>query len=118
MSPDQFAFTEITNAAPGLHVVSRKSAVVAGIDDGAEVTVQVAKGEYSLNGGAFTQENGSVRNGDKVLVRVQAPELEGSKATATLDVGGVTADFTVRTGKPAYEFIEVVPENARGLEAD
>jgi len=91
--PDPFAFTPRTVAAHGLAVVS-DPITVSGISAAAPITI--IGGEYQINGGAFVTGPGTVNNTDQVAVRVQSP-FPGFSASATLDIGGVTALFTVTT---------------------
>ena len=91
--PDPFSFTPKTAQSSGTFVVS-DPITVSGIN--APAPISVSGGEYQVNGGAFTVAPGPVNNGDQVAVRVVSAQ-PGQSATATLDIGGVAAPFTVTT---------------------
>src|SRR5207302_2490045 len=60
----------------------------------ATAPISIVGGDYQINGGAFRSDLASVINGDQVSVRVLSPS-SGFSASATLDIGGVTASFMV-----------------------
>jgi VCBS repeat protein len=91
--PDAFAFPPKTVQAPGVAVVS-DAITVSGIS--APTSISIVGGDYQINGGAFRSDAASVINGDQVAVRVLSPQ-PGFSASATLNIGGVTAAFTVTT---------------------
>jgi hypothetical protein len=91
--PEPFSFAPRTVAAQGPPVVS-DPITVGGIS--AAAPISISGGEYQINGGAFVTGPGTVNNNDQVAVRVLSP-LPGFSASATLDIGGVTALFTVTT---------------------
>lgn len=100
ITPDPFGF------APRLHVpagalVESDYTAVTGIN--APSPVQVAGGEYSIDGGAWTSATGSISNYSRIRVRLTASSIAGQTASATLTVGGVSATFsatTFSTGDP------------------
>ena len=91
--PNAFAFPPKTVQAAGVLVVS-DPITVGGIS--AAAPISIAGGDYQINGGAFRSDLASVMNGDHVSVRVVSPS-PGLSASATLDIGGVTAAFMVTT---------------------
>src|SRR5690606_597773 len=46
----------------------------------------------------FTSTPGTIHDGQQIRVRVQSPVKAEQTATATLNIGGETASFTVTTG--------------------
>ena len=68
---------------------------VTGIDAAAPVSID--NGEYTIDNGEFSDQPGSIRNGQTIRVRVQSPVKAEQSATATLNIGGETATFTVTT---------------------
>src|SRR6185436_5206545 len=68
--PDPMAFAPARFATPGAQVAS-SSSTFYGIN--APISVTVAGGEYSINGGAYTSAPGFASNRDHVRVRGLAP---------------------------------------------
>lgn len=58
--------------------------------------IQILAGQYSINGGTYTDQPGVVKNGDKVRVQVVAG-ISDSSTQVTLTIGGVSHRFTVDT---------------------
>lgn len=61
------------------------------------VLVQISNGQYSLNGLPFTSDAGAARPGDTVQVRLTSANDYNLPVTATLIVGGVSANFAAST---------------------
>ena len=59
--------------------------------------VTVAGGTYSINGGPFTAAAGSITNNQTLVVNVLASAAFGATTSATVNVGGVAATFSVTT---------------------
>ncbi|NEW59709.1 hypothetical protein GSY74_00290, partial [Sulfurovum sp. bin170] len=95
MTPDSFSFTDKTSQARST-VVESNSVTVTGIDDG--ITISITGGEYRINGGAWTDVNGTIDNGDSVTVRLTSSSSYGTVSTATLTIGDTTESFSVKTG--------------------
>lgn len=55
---------------------------------------------YSLNGGTFTSEPGTITGGDVLLVRVAAPSTKDTEQTTTVTIGSASSVFSVRTAPP------------------
>src|SRR5437667_5671258 len=91
--PDAFAFPPKTVQEAGIYVVS-DAITVGGVS--APSPLSIVGGDYQINGGAFRSDAASVINGDQVSVRVLSPQ-PGFSASVTLNIGGVTAAFTVTT---------------------
>ncbi len=93
--PDPFVIPPVEGADQGDMVMSAPI-VVSGINS--PTMISIVGGMYSINGGAFTSADGTVVNGDEVVIKVQAADTAVTPVTATLTIGGVSADFTVTTG--------------------
>lgn len=93
-TPDAFSFAPQTNVALNT-VVTSNPITVTGINTGSPITI--TSGSYAINGGAYTSAAGTVNNGDTVTVRQTSSVNPGTATTATLNIGGVTAAFTVTT---------------------
>ena len=96
-TPDPFGFTAITGAGLGQAVTS-DSITVTGID--APATIAISGGEYSIDGGAFVSQAGQVQANQQVRVRLTAAADYDTTLTATLTIGGISADFQVTTQAP------------------
>ena len=96
-APDPFSFAARTGVTAGALLVSN-STTIYGIN--AAAPIGVTGGEYSVNGGAFTQAPGTVNNRDTVRVRTTSSSTPGGTTTATLTVGGVASSFVVATYAP------------------
>ena len=92
-TPDAFAFTAKTGVEPGTAVTS-DAITVSGIEAAASITVS-SGGSLVVDGSAFT--GATITNGQKVAVTVPASTSFNTKTTATVTIGGVSADFSVTT---------------------
>lgn len=111
-TPLPFSFQPQQDLAPGA-VAASNSVMVLGIN--APTAITVTGGEFSINGGDYTQMIGAtVNSGDLVRVRQTASALASTATTATLDIGGESADFTVTTAVPtvAINSVTIVEGNA------
>jgi hypothetical protein len=93
-TPNAFVFTDQTGA-PLDTVILSNTVTVSGIN--AAVNISINVGEYSINSGAFTSNEGTVRNGDTVTVRVTSPASFSASVHATVGIGGVSDEFSVTT---------------------
>lgn len=94
LTPDPFAFPAQTGVVPG-SVATSDPVTVSGIDN--PTTISVTGGTYAINAGAYTAAAGTVLPGDTVTVRLTAPATFATTATATMTIGGVSANFSVTT---------------------
>ncbi|TQV80005.1 PQQ-dependent sugar dehydrogenase [Aliikangiella coralliicola] len=92
--PDSFSFTPVSTASLST-LVESNSITVSGID--AATTISVSNGEYRIDSGSFTNSLGTINNGQSVVVRAESAASVGVAVTATLTIGGVSADFVVTT---------------------
>ncbi|WP_347332538.1 hypothetical protein [Marinimicrobium locisalis] len=92
--PQQFSFEAQSDVERGATVTSNTITVS---DINTDTSVSVSGGAYAVNGGRYTEAQGSVEDGDKVTVQLTAPESFSAEASATLTIGGVSDTFTVTT---------------------
>ena len=97
VTPNPFAFQAPSNAVKTNSMVTSSPATIVGIT--AAAAVSITGGEYSINGGAFTSQPGSVSNGQSIRVRLISPTKTLTEAVATLTVGGVSTPFRLFTGR-------------------
>ena len=69
------------------------SNIVAVSDVNLEVTTTILGGSYSVNGGPFTAEPGTVRSGDTVALRVVAASTPSETTCTTLTIGIGSGQF-------------------------
>lgn len=92
--PDAFAFTDQTGLE--LSTITESNTItVAGIN--IPVLVEIASGEYSKNGGAYTSLDGTAALGDTFKVRVTTSGSYLTGVDTTLTIGGVSDTFTATT---------------------
>ncbi len=94
-TPDPFTFGYSFDVPRNALVISN-SITVTGLDTSASISI--IGGSYSIDGGEFTTAAGTVNNGQSIRVRVLSGSQIWDTTTATLNIGGVTASFTARTG--------------------
>jgi hypothetical protein len=92
--PGEFSFATQTHLAPDTWIES-ESVTVSGIN--LPAPVGITGGEYSIDGRAYRSSPGTIRNKQRIQVRVRSSAESSGEATATLTVGGVSAGFLVRT---------------------
>jgi hypothetical protein len=94
VSPDPFSFPAVSGAPLGITLYSPLVAIT-GIN--AAVPISIVGGEYSVVGQPFTSAPGMVSPFYSVEVRMPTAGTLGTTTTATLTVGGVSADFSATT---------------------
>ena len=96
-TPNAFVFTSATNQDPGT-LVSSGAVTITGLEASAPVSVAGTGGtpQISLDGGLNWGVSGSVANNGTVAVRLTSGTF-GETRTATVTIGGVTANFNVTT---------------------
>jgi hypothetical protein len=94
LTPDPFTFTDQTGVALSVEVISN-SITVSGID--VPVSISIAGGEYSINGGGFTVSPGTVGNSDTVRAKIISSDAYGTTVDAIVTIGGATDTFSVTT---------------------
>jgi hypothetical protein len=96
-TPDAFAFTDVDDVPVSTQQTSN-AITVSGINTAAPISV--TDGEYSIDGGAFTAADGTVNDGQSVVVRHTSSATQGTAVNTVLDIGGVTDTFTSTTVPP------------------
>ena len=96
-TPNAFEFPAITGAALNT-LVNSATITVSGIAVPAAITI--VGGEYAINGGAFTDQPGTIEDGSTVRVRVQSADDHLIAVFAELTIGNISAEFKVTTLSP------------------
>jgi hypothetical protein len=89
--PDAFSFTDQFNV-PTASVRTSNAITVTGLDVATDISI--VDGTYSINGGAFTSDAGSVSPGDSVRVRHTSHADASTAVDTVLTIGGVSDTFT------------------------
>lgn len=92
--PDQFTFTDQIDVSWSRNITS-DTITVSGVNE--DVSISITGGTYSINGEDFTDENGTVTNGDKVTVRLSSASSSHTTTSATVTIGGLSDTFSVTT---------------------
>lgn len=110
-TPANFSFDATSGAE--LSSLSTSSAItVSGID--AATTISVANGEYAIDGGSYTSAAGTVSNGQTVQLQVTNSANYETTTTATLTIGGVSAEYSSTTkAMPSEHVLIDVNPNVR-----
>ncbi|MEP1741443.1 MAG: hypothetical protein ABJI60_00790 [Kangiellaceae bacterium] len=93
-TPDEFTFI----AKLGVDITTLTESneiVVEGIN--APTEISISNGEYSIDGGDFTQLDGTVTNQQTVVARLTSSESPATTDSAVLTIGGVSSTFEVTT---------------------
>lgn len=94
LTPDAFRLPEVLDVERGT-LVQSDAVTVSGIEGAAPIAV--SDGEYQVDGGPWSSVPGLVLNGAVVRVRLTSSTAYWTRSTATLTIGGVSADFSIRT---------------------
>ena len=94
MTPDQFTFTDQTDAALST-VITSNTITVTGITS--TTPISITGGTYSINGGPYTSADGTVNPEDTVTVQQTSSESYSTTTDATLTIGGISDTFSVTT---------------------
>ena len=92
-TPDQLSFVSVSSAIPGYSTVSN-AVFISGINTPVQATVTA--GLMRVNGGPW-RNYAYVTLGDRVELLVRNSQLSATTVTAVLQVGGITAPFSVTT---------------------
>lgn len=109
-TPEPFSFVDQDDQELDAEIQSNQVAV-SGINT--PVQISITGGEYSVNGGPYTSEPGTVSNGATVRVRVNSSANYATTVSATLTIGGVSDTFTVTT-RPATSPVTVRAKGGGG----
>ena len=93
-TPDVFAFDSRSDA-PLSALVQSNSITVSGINAATEAAI--SNGAYSIDGAAFGSGSRLVENGQQIVLRQTTSSSFSTTTTATLTIGGVSADFNATT---------------------
>ena len=93
-TPDTFTFANQAGVELSTELTS-ESITISGINTNAPVTISA--GEYSINGGEFTDAAGNVENGDEIEVRHTSAASNETATVTELTIGGVVGEFTTTT---------------------
>ncbi len=64
----------------------------------AAATVTVLGGKYSIDGGAFTNANGTINPGQKIKLQGRSATTENATSSVLLQIGATESTFTIKTG--------------------
>lgn len=92
--PDQFSFSSLDNQLFNVELISNEIPIT-GINVPTDLTV--SNGEYSINGGNWSNVPTTIVNGDIVRLRHTTANDYDLSTVTVLDIGGVTGNFTSTT---------------------
>jgi len=93
-TPNAFNFTDQVDIAVNT-VVTSNAISVSGINTASNISV--SGGLYAVNGGAFTNNNSTVNEGDSITVQLTSSANEATLSNVTLTIGGVSDTFSILT---------------------
>ena len=94
ITPAAFSFTDVTDA-PLSTLTTSNAITITDINDAAPISI--TGGEYSIDGGAFTNAAGTVNEGQMVVVQAISSNMIVTDVDVLLNVGGVEDTFTIST---------------------
>ncbi len=94
--PDWFGFPNIYDAALST-LFETEPVTITGING--DIAISVTDGEYSIDGGEFTQSPGTIENGQTLIFRQLSANRSLVLGAATIDVGNFSTQFLVETGR-------------------
>lgn len=95
-TPDSFSFNNVSDADLSTEY-SSNSITVTWINTASTISITWVWSEYSINNGAYQSWSNTVTVNDTVRVRLTSSSSNNTPITATLNIGGVTSDFTITT---------------------
>ncbi len=93
-TPNNFSFADETDVAL-LAEIESNIVTISGINT--PTPVSIVNGEYSINGGAFTNASGTINNNQQIIVRQISSDLFSTVTNTELSVGGVSDTFSLTT---------------------
>jgi hypothetical protein len=110
LRPTEFKFapkfnTELSTDDVTTYVEADETITVAGLSTDTEAKITIEDGEYSINGGDWTSEDGVIKNGDTLNVRNIASKENLQKTETELKVGEFEVEFYSFTKAP----VDTVP---------
>jgi VCBS repeat protein len=110
--PDAMAFAGDSPVRPNSMVLSNYSRIYG---TNAPVPISITGGgEYSINDGPFTSSPGTAQELDRIRLRMKAASAPGATRQTTLNAGGRTATFSVRTYGPGTPITAVYLRSTPG----
>ncbi len=112
--PDAFGFTSQNGAAVS-SVVESNPVTVAGL--AVPALISITGGEYSIStdGNTWSEYStttpATIANGNQVKVRLTSAATQAKTTSATLTIGGVTADFSVTTAPATFTITATAGSN-------
>ena len=94
LTPDFFTFNPAENIQINTQVVSN-AITIRGIEN--DVPMRIVDGEYSVNGGAYSNAFRYASEGEIITVRGQSSNAYSTESTVQLMVGEYTATFSITT---------------------
>ena len=95
-TPDAFSFTTQTNIEKIPAGIFSNSITISGINT--EVNASISNGWYDINNSTrFRSTPKKIENGDTIQLVVLVSDSPNTTSTATITIGGVSADFSVTT---------------------
>lgn len=97
-TPAGFAFVDVVDAKRNKYATSapltpgQYNASVA-------IAISGANASYAINNGPFTAAPGTLRPGDRVTLRLLAPNASYTTVSAIVTIGGVSDTWNVKTGR-------------------
>ncbi len=96
-TPDAFSFTDQTDVDASTVIMSNIITVL-GINASTATSITTSDGaEYRINGGSWISTASSVVLNDTVQLRVTSSASPSTAVTGTMDIGGVTDEWSVTT---------------------
>ena len=107
ITPDTFNFIEQIDLALNTKILSN-TIIVTGINTSTDINI--VGGEYAINDGNFSSQNGKVNNTDKITVRLLSSSTYRTTNKATLTIGGVSSVFSVTTIEAPKLTLDTTPD--------
>ncbi len=93
-TPDSFTFTDQVDIEFDI-LVQSDSITISGIDIAS--TISITGGEYSIDGETFVATDGSINNGQSIVVQQTSSSNSKTVTDVVLTIGGVSDTFSVTT---------------------
>lgn len=92
--PNPFSFTDLTGLEPSTPTTSNSQTITGAYSS---YPISVSAGEYRINGGDWTSDNGVVPNGGIVEIRRTTSSSYNTAVSTTVNIGGVTDSWSITT---------------------
>jgi hypothetical protein len=93
--PDPFTFIDQTGVSLHKTITSNTITLTGGTNPPWPISID--NGKYSINGGPYTSDDGTVNNNDTVTVQLTSSENYFTITDATLTIGGISDTFSLTT---------------------